>query len=293
MTGSRAAKVAPDIASGPRTRTTPDKADRHRQNLQPPDRLAIGNPLDQQHKDRRGEQARRDLRHRQEGQRAEIDQHRRAMDRRPRQHRPRPLRPKPQPQRHRHQRQDREGHRRPRGMELPQPAIRSDHPHVIVGERDDAGIDQHRAKRGKRSVRGRRSSVWSAFHSPLMPRPATARPPERDAPVGDCGRSRTGAKVRAKQAETAGPMTALKKYQRLECSGLWRETPQDQRREVLVRFGDATLVLSDPKSGEAVSHWSLPAIERINQGAGAAGLRPRPRDRRKPGTDRSRHDRRP
>ena len=31
-------------------------------------------------------------------------------------------------------------------------------------------------------------------------------------------------------------MTALRKYQRLECGGLWRETPQDQRREVLVRF---------------------------------------------------------
>lgn len=61
-------------------------------------------------------------------------------------------------------------------------------------------------------------------------------------------------------------MTALRKYQRLECGGLWRETPQDQRREVLVRFGDATLVLSDPKSGTAISHWSLPAIERINKG---------------------------
>lgn len=61
-------------------------------------------------------------------------------------------------------------------------------------------------------------------------------------------------------------MTALKKYQRLECSGLWRETPQDQRREVLVRFGEATLILSDPKSGEALSHWSLPAVQRINRG---------------------------
>jgi hypothetical protein len=61
-------------------------------------------------------------------------------------------------------------------------------------------------------------------------------------------------------------MTALRKYQRLECGGLWRESPQDQRREVLVRFGDATLVLSDPKSGTAISHWSLPAIERINLG---------------------------
>ena len=73
-------------------------------------------------------------------------------------------------------------------------------------------------------------------------------------------------KLRAKQAETLRPMTALKKYQRLECGGFWRETPQDQRREVLVHFGDATLVLSDPKSGTAISHWSLPAVERINKG---------------------------
>jgi hypothetical protein len=69
-----------------------------------------------------------------------------------------------------------------------------------------------------------------------------------------------------KQAETQGPMTALKKYQRLECPGLWRETPQDQRREVGVRFGDATLILIDPKSGTALSHWSLPAVERLNPG---------------------------
>jgi hypothetical protein len=61
-------------------------------------------------------------------------------------------------------------------------------------------------------------------------------------------------------------MTALKKYQRLECPGLWRETPQDQRREVQVRFGEATLILVDPKSGTALSHWSLPAIERLNKG---------------------------
>jgi len=61
-------------------------------------------------------------------------------------------------------------------------------------------------------------------------------------------------------------MTALKKYQRLESSGLWRETPADQRREVQVRFGEATLILIDPKSGTALSHWSLPAIERLNKG---------------------------
>jgi len=61
-------------------------------------------------------------------------------------------------------------------------------------------------------------------------------------------------------------MTALKKYQRLECFGLWRQTPHDQRREVHVRFGEATLILVDPKSGTVLSHWSLPAIERLNRG---------------------------
>ncbi|AZL58624.1 hypothetical protein EI545_07110 [Tabrizicola piscis] len=71
-------------------------------------------------------------------------------------------------------------------------------------------------------------------------------------------------------------MTALKKYQRLECPGLWRETPQDQRREVQVRFGDATLILVDPKSGAALSHWSLPAIERLNPGEGPPLFAPGP-----------------
>ncbi|NJM84589.1 MAG: hypothetical protein HC844_21050 [Tabrizicola sp.] len=61
-------------------------------------------------------------------------------------------------------------------------------------------------------------------------------------------------------------MTALKKYQRLECIGLWREAADDQRREVGVRFGEATLILSDPKSDTALSHWSLPAVERSNPG---------------------------
>jgi hypothetical protein len=61
-------------------------------------------------------------------------------------------------------------------------------------------------------------------------------------------------------------MTALTKYQRLECPGLWRASPEDQRREVEVRFGEATLILIDPKSGSALSHWSLPAVERLNPG---------------------------
>jgi hypothetical protein len=71
-------------------------------------------------------------------------------------------------------------------------------------------------------------------------------------------------------------MTALKKYQRLECGGLWRETPQDQRRDVLVRLGEATLILSDPKSGTAISHWSLPAVIRISRGDEPAVFAPGP-----------------
>jgi hypothetical protein len=71
-------------------------------------------------------------------------------------------------------------------------------------------------------------------------------------------------------------MTALKQYQRLESTGLWRDDPEDQRREVLVRFGEATLVMSDPKSEVALSHWSLPAVSRLNPGELPAKYSPGP-----------------
>lgn len=61
-------------------------------------------------------------------------------------------------------------------------------------------------------------------------------------------------------------MTALKKYARLEATGLWRPLPDAQRREVAVSFGDATLVLSEMQGNTAVSHWSLSAVERQNPG---------------------------
>lgn len=61
-------------------------------------------------------------------------------------------------------------------------------------------------------------------------------------------------------------MTALKKYQKLESTGLWREAPEGQRREVVVAFGDASLILSDPRTGSPLSHWSLPAVARLNPG---------------------------
>jgi hypothetical protein len=65
-------------------------------------------------------------------------------------------------------------------------------------------------------------------------------------------------------------MTALTKYQRLECTGLWRDDPSDQRREVVVHLGDATLILSDPKNQTPISHWSLPAISRLSAGTSHA-----------------------
>ena len=62
-------------------------------------------------------------------------------------------------------------------------------------------------------------------------------------------------------------MTALKKYQKLESSGLWRDAADAQRREVVVAFGEASLILSDPRTGNPLAHWSLPAVQRINPGA--------------------------
>lgn len=60
-------------------------------------------------------------------------------------------------------------------------------------------------------------------------------------------------------------MTALKKYARLEATGLWRATPDAQRREVVVSVGDATLVITD-MNDQALAHWSLAAVERTNPG---------------------------
>lgn len=69
-------------------------------------------------------------------------------------------------------------------------------------------------------------------------------------------------------------MTALKKYLKLESPGLWRDAPQDQRRNVIVSFGEASLILSDPKTDLALSHWSLPAVERRNPGESPAVYAP-------------------
>lgn len=70
-------------------------------------------------------------------------------------------------------------------------------------------------------------------------------------------------------------MTALTEFERLEAQGAWRETPEARLREVIVSVGDATLILSDPKSDRPLSHWSLPAVTRINPGQMPAIYSPR------------------
>ena len=60
-------------------------------------------------------------------------------------------------------------------------------------------------------------------------------------------------------------MTALNDYQKLESTGVWRAAPDDQRRDVFVSVGDATLVIYDT-AGRALAHWSLPAVVRTNPG---------------------------
>lgn len=60
-------------------------------------------------------------------------------------------------------------------------------------------------------------------------------------------------------------MTVLEQYKRLEATGLWREAPEAQRREVIVSLGDATLMIST-LAEMALTHWSLPAVSRLNPG---------------------------
>jgi hypothetical protein len=63
-------------------------------------------------------------------------------------------------------------------------------------------------------------------------------------------------------------MTALHQYQRLEAAGLWRDSKDAQRREVIIGLRDATIVLTDPKTDMPLTQWSLPAIVRIGEMAG-------------------------
>jgi hypothetical protein len=68
------------------------------------------------------------------------------------------------------------------------------------------------------------------------------------------------------RGKAAHRVTALTKYRKLEARGLWREWPEAQKREVAVNLGEASLVLTDPRSDVALAHWSLPALRRTNPG---------------------------
>lgn len=70
-------------------------------------------------------------------------------------------------------------------------------------------------------------------------------------------------------------MTALKEYARLESMGLWKSDAQAQRRDVLITFGDATLMIRDTAE-RPLTHWSLPAIRRLNPGTRPAIYTPAP-----------------
>ncbi len=56
--------------------------------------------------------------------------------------------------------------------------------------------------------------------------------------------------------------TALHGYDRLEAPGLWRPGWQEQRRDVVVSLGEATITLTD-RADRPLAHWSLPALRRI------------------------------
>jgi hypothetical protein len=60
-------------------------------------------------------------------------------------------------------------------------------------------------------------------------------------------------------------MTALSEYQRLEASGLWRASPEDQRSDVIVSIGESSLVICNIRE-KPLAHWSLAAIQRANPG---------------------------
>ncbi|MFP7570214.1 hypothetical protein [Marivita sp. S2033] len=60
-------------------------------------------------------------------------------------------------------------------------------------------------------------------------------------------------------------MTALKEFQRLEAAGVWRASPADQRKDVIVSLGDASVTIFDLREN-VLAHWSIAAVARANKG---------------------------
>jgi hypothetical protein len=69
--------------------------------------------------------------------------------------------------------------------------------------------------------------------------------------------------------------TALTQFERLESDGIWRETADADAIDVTISFGKATLVLQN-RAGQPVTHWSLPALTRLNPGQMPALFTPAP-----------------
>ncbi|UWQ20349.1 hypothetical protein [Jannaschia sp. W003] len=68
-------------------------------------------------------------------------------------------------------------------------------------------------------------------------------------------------------------MTAIDGLERLETTALWRPAPDAEARAVYVSIGEAELrVFGDDEA--ALSHWSLPAIRRLNPGVVPARYAP-------------------
>jgi len=63
--------------------------------------------------------------------------------------------------------------------------------------------------------------------------------------------------------------TAIDGLARLETAALWRPEAGAEKREVYVSIGEAELVVQD-FDGTALSHWSLPALIRLNPGTSPA-----------------------
>ena len=68
-------------------------------------------------------------------------------------------------------------------------------------------------------------------------------------------------------------MVALKKYDRIEASGIWRASPDAQRVDVVVSLGDATLTIKTTHE-QVLAHWSIAAISRKNPGKRPAEFHP-------------------
>lgn len=68
-------------------------------------------------------------------------------------------------------------------------------------------------------------------------------------------------------------MTALKKFEKIEATGIWRADEEAQRRDVIITLGDATLTLFDMQE-RVLAHWSIPAIARANPGERPAIFHP-------------------